>query len=363
MASISKRKDGTWLGQVNKNGNRKSFYGKTKKEVEKKIQEHLEDVTKYGVELDKTKETVSSWFYKHLFTNVHGKIANSTFDRYMCLYNKHIKGSTFGKMIISDVKQLDIQKYFNELDISASGQGMLRYLLRQSFDFAINNNLVRINPVTNIKIKSKSKTTKNIEVFTIEEQKKFMDVLPTTRYRLFFLTALFTGMRLGELVALKWSNVDLEKNTITINEAYKRTVKYNEDGTFEHIIDKKTPKTKNSIRTIPIPQFLVDELNNLDHTTEHVFISSTGRHMTPDNIRRLQQSLCKKANITYKNFHVLRHTYATRLIEAGTDIKTVSLLLGHADVNITLSIYVNPTNDTKVNAVNALEDMFIKKVH
>lgn len=359
MASISKRKDGTWLGQVNKKGVRKSFYGNTKKEVEKKIQAYLEDINNYGVELDKTKETVSSWLYKHLFNNTHSSVANGTFDRYMNLYNKHILPSTFGKMVISEVKQLHVQEFFNNTNISASGQSMLRYLLKQAFDFAINNNLIRINPVANIKIKSRSKTERDVDVFTLDEQEKFINVLPTTKYSLFFKTALFTGMRLGELVALKWDNVNFDDNTILVCESYRRTTKYNADGSTERIMDKKDPKTKNSRRIIPISDALrpLLILHQKNSSNKYVFPSSTGSHMTPENIRRIQISLCKKANIPYKNFHALRHTFATRLIESGVDIKTVSLLLGHADINITLSTYVHSTDDTKHNAINALNHL------
>lgn len=350
-----------WCGEEKINGKLKTVYGETKKECKAKLEALLVDAANYGVELDKTSINVSTWLYRYLFTSVHQKVANSTFDRYMNLYNKHVKDSSFGNMKITSVKQINVQEYFNKTKISASGQGMLRYLLRQSFDVAINNNFIRTNPVVNIKIESKSKTTREVDVFTLDEQEKFISVLHATRYRLFFLTALFTGMRLGELVALKWANVDLDNNIITVLESYKRTVAYKQDGTFEHIIDKKEPKTKNGLRSIPIPQFLSDELKTLDQTTEHVFTSSTGRHMTPDNTRRIQKSLCKKANIPYHNFHALRHTYATRLIENGVDIKTVSELLGHADVNITLKIYVHSTDDTKKDAVNKLENIFTVK--
>ncbi|MBU3811231.1 MAG: site-specific integrase [Candidatus Niameybacter stercoravium] len=121
-------------------------------------------------------------------------------------------------------------------------------------------------------------------------------------------------------------------------------------------MDKKDLKTKNSKRIIPISNALKPLLlNHHQHSSsEYVFPSSTGSHMTPENVRRIQISLCKKANIPYKNFHALRHTFATRLIESGVDIKTVSLLLGHADINITLNTYVHSTDDTKHNAANAL---------
>lgn len=365
MASIYKRPDGRWCGQVNRKGTRKSFYGKTKKEVETKIREYKNDIDNFGVEIKDTSVTVSEWLYKHLFTNVYPNVTNGTFDRYMGLYNANIKNDELGKVFLSDVKHLHLQTWFNnKKDTSKKSLSMIRYLLRQSFDFAINNNLLRINPAANIKLPNSDVEKKEIEVLTIEEQEKYMNVLPSTKHSLFFLLALFSGMRLGELIALKWDNVDLKSCIINVRESYRRTRKYNDDGTSKNIIDKKKPKTPHSNRHIPIPPFVNKLLkeHKLQSQSNYVFATRNNTHMTAENIRRIQIQLCKKANIRYISFHGLRHTYATRLIENGTDIKTVSELLGHSDITLTLNTYVHPTNNVKVSAVNSLENQFVYKV-
>jgi integrase len=382
MASIYKRtikrKDGTtyekWTGKVTNNYNTKTFYGKSKKEVENEIRLYQNEIEQYGFELDKTPITLSDLVYKHLFTNSLSTVQTSSFERYMCLYNNHIKSSKIGEMKIVDIKQSDIQKYFNgkvKKEDSIDDKSKLvpktlktiRYLLKQAFEFAMQENYLRINPSNGIKIPTTDIKDKEISVLTLDEQEKYIQVLGATKYKLLFFTALFTGMRMGELIALKWENVDLDKKIITVCESYKRTKKYSEDGTDVNIIDKKAPKTKNGNREINIPEFLAAALkaykdSQVSNTDNLVFITASGQQMSDANLRRIQIALCKKADIPYKNFHALRHTYATRLIENGSDVKTVSRLLGHADIQTTLNIYVHSTDDSKRSAADTLENQF-----
>ena len=366
-----KRKDGStytkWIGEYNYNGKTKTVSGKTKAECQEKIREWTTDKITYGVELDKTSYTVSDLLHKHLFTNIYSNVADSTFDRYMCLYNKHIKDSNFGNTLITDIRQMNIQEWFNsKKDVSPSGLGMLRYLLRQSFDWAIINNYIRINPVTSIKLPKREKCTKRkIQILSEAEQVKYLEALNHTKYKILFLTALFTGMRRGELLALRWENVDLKNKTITVTESLKRLKKYEDDGSSENVLVIKEPKTENAYRTIPIPEslnkLLIEHKLNQDHSINkgnHVFINSYGATLQPEYLRLMQISICKRADIPYKNFHSLRHTYATRLIESETDVKTVSKLLGHSDVTITLNTYVHDTEDSRRNAALSLEERF-----
>lgn len=176
-----KRKDGTtyqqWIGEFTYNGKSKTVSGKNKKECEEKIRQYTTDKITYGTELEKTKYNVSDWLYNHLFTNVYPNVASSTFDRYMCLWTKHIKASSLGDMLLTDVKQITVQQWFNtKTDIASKALSMLRYLLRQSFDFAIVNNYVRVNPIVNIKLPKESKDVKkkDIEILTVEEQEKYI---------------------------------------------------------------------------------------------------------------------------------------------------------------------------------------------
>lgn len=366
-----KRKDGTiyhvWCGQEKINGKLKTVYGKTEKECKSKIKVLVSEDIVYGNELDKTLDTIADLLYNHLFTNVHPNVALSTFDRYMCLYNSHIVNSKFGNSAIASVKQMDIQEWFNsKKSVSKSGLSMLRYLLRQSFDFAVNNNYIRVNPVISIKLpKQQDKTKKEIEILSSMEQELYIQSLSHTKYRTLYLVALFTGMRRGEILALKWNNVDLKNKTITVCESRKRYKAYMDDGTSQNTIADNAPKTKNSNRIIPINDTLNKllithklEQNTCINENNYVFINSNGTSLQPEYLRLMQQSICKRANIRYVSFHALRHTFATRLIESGTDIKTVSKLLGHSDVFITLNTYVHETMDSKRSATDVLEDRF-----
>ncbi len=325
------------------------------------------EIDDYGMELDKSDYTVSSLVYKHLFANVYPNVQASTFERYMDNYNKHLRDSDFGKLPIGQVKQIIVQQYINELvGISDRSISSLRYMLRKSFDLAINNNLLRVNPVVGINIPCKKDTAKrnDIEILSTEEQKKYILATKCTKYRPMLLLAIFTGMRRGELLALNWNNVDLDNGVIHVVESARRVKKYNLDGTSYNEIEFKGPKTLNSNRDIPLTKDIILMLKEhrlkqqINNPKNLVFPNAKGNELYPDDVRRIQKAVCKAAQIPYKRFHALRHTFATRLIEKGVDVKTVSKLLGHSDVTITYNIYVHDTVESKTTAVNLLSSEF-----
>ena len=191
MASISKRKDGTWLGQVNKNGKRKSFYGNTKKEVEGKIQEYTQDLNSYGVELDKTKIRLDDMVSKYLFSSVLNSVAASTFDRKNGIYEKYISESSIGEMNVSDVRQIHLQSFFNGLaGLAADSSKKIKILLHGAFEYAIANNMIRINPIDKVIMPKSTKSKKPIEIFTIEQQKAYLNVAKDDEFGLLYIVAL-----------------------------------------------------------------------------------------------------------------------------------------------------------------------------
>ena len=367
MASICKRKDGTWCAAivygVNDSGKpkRKYLYGKTKKEVEEKLRKFSTDIHDYGNAINEVSFTVQEWVYQHMFTNLHKSIADTTFENYLIVYNTHIKNSWLGEMKLKDVKLLHLQQYFKDKTaLSEAYMHRIRILLNGSFKTAILNNLIRTNPLTGFKPPKSEKEESTFEVLTKDEQSIYMAYAKEP----IILTALFTGMRLGELLALKWYNVDLDSRIISVVESYNRAKVYDEKGNYTTKDLFKEPKSKSGTRKIPIPQFLATQLKKHKLLSKYakdddlVFCTSTGKVYSTSNIRRLHHMILKKSGLRHVKFHALRHTYATRLLEAGENFKTLQVLLGHADIQTTMNIYAHVTEETKFGAADLQEKLF-----
>lgn len=368
MASICRKKDGTWcaaiLHGVNDNGKpkRKYFYGKTKKEVEEKLRQFSSDIVDYGAPIDDKGLTVQDWLYKHMFTNLHKIISDTTFENYLIVYNTHIKDSWLGKMKLKDVKLTHLQQYFkNKTDLSDAYMHRIRVLLNGSFKSAILNNLIKTNPFTGFKAPKSDKEENVFEVLTKEEQAIYLE---HAKNDVIILTALFTGMRLGELLALRWERVDLDNRIISVEQSYNRAKVYDEKGEYKTTDLFKSPKSKSGTRKIPIPQFLARELkkhklsSRYPNKNDLVFCTSAGNVYSASNIRRIHRAILKKANLRHVKFHALRHTYATRLLEAGENFKTLQVLLGHADIQTTMNIYAHVTEETKFGAADMQDKLF-----
>lgn len=368
MASIYKNKSGTWCAAivhgVNTNGKpkRKCLYGKTKKEVEEKLRKLTTDISQYGTIIDDCNITVQEWLYKHMFTNLHGTIADGTFEIYVITYQTHIKDTWLGAMVLKDVKLVHLQEFFkSKTDLSDASMHKIRILLNGSFKTAILNNIMRSNPFIGFKAPKSKKQTKTIEVLTKDDQSAYIE---HAKDEPIILTAMFTGIRLGELLALRWKHVDLENKVISVEQSYNRTKVYDADGEYKKTDLFKEPKSKSGVRKIPIPQFLVRDLkkhklaSKYSQANDLVFCTCTGKVYSASNIRRIHRSILKKAKLKHVKFHTLRHTYATRLLEAGENFKTLQVLLGHADIQTTMNIYAHVTEETKHNAADLQERLF-----
>ncbi|GAA0115226.1 site-specific integrase [Clostridium senegalense] len=211
--------------------------------------------------------------------------------------------------------------------------GAIKVLLRSAKN---DYNLISELPTFKLEIKE-NKNSKDKRALTKSEIELLLEENKGTRYYLIFLIALKTGMRLGEIFGLTWNNVDLINNKITVDKQWKRL----NTGTmgFGEL------KSKNSYRSIPIPEILSNELKKIEPKNEDERIISYKNNGT-----RLNGKL-KKYGIT---FHELRHTYATQLISAGIDLKTVAYLLGH-DIKETMQTYSHVNKDMIENATNIIE--------
>lgn len=361
---------------------RKEFYGKSKKEAEAKRDEYLNGI-KNGLNVDYKNVCLGELMHTWLFEVMRLKLKPSTFDRYEGIYRNYVKDSEIYGLKISLIKSLQLQRYYNKLyeeGKSSSTIKNLNKLLKTFFNYAINEGYLLRNPCTGKKIvipgSIEEKRERKIETFTDEEIKKFNEVLEGHRLKALFLLDFGTGLRQGELLGLKWPDIDFENKELKVQRTIKQVTIINADGNREYKTIEQIPKTKNSIRTVPIPSSLVPVLEEHknrqreeklkagpsylnDIKKGYVFTTELGNTIDARNLLRIYKKLLEKADIKYKNFHAIRHTFATKLFERGVPLKTISELLGHSDISVTANIYTHVMPKEKITAVEKLNDLFI----
>ena len=225
-------------------------------------------------------------------------------------------------------------------------------VLKSIFDFAVSEKLIS-NAISIIYPKQKQRT---IRVLNRSEQSALTEILfeKTDIYKMGMLLCLHTGLRVGEACALKWQDFSASFEKISVSRSMRRIKNYNGDCKTKIIID--TPKSRASIRQIPIPKFLAPMLSVFNGKADEYFISTPDAPLTePRKMQYHFKRVIDVAKIAHTNFHSLRHTFSTRCIEAGVDIKSLSEILGHANVNITLNLYVHSSFEQKQTCMDKLE--------
>lgn len=264
-------------------------------------------------------------------------------DIYISRFNKEITSNNLNGFVAS-IKE----KY------SYSTTKLVKSLINRSLDFALKNNLIDEKIVISIGLKNKQ--VRKVEAFEKQEQTKIEKyILENGKwYHYGILISLYTGLRLGEVLALKWQNVDMKNKLIYIDKTVSTISQNHKTLTIE-----SSPKTQSSIREIPISKKLLDLMKVLrkNSKSDYVIVSHNGKQIQPRAYQKAFENLLKKLKIKHYGFHSLRHTFATRLLENGVDIKTISELLGHSSPTITLNRYVHTNLQNKRKAI----EIFNKK--
>ena len=200
-------------------------------------------------------------------------------------------------------------------------------------------------------------------VLTKREQSKITNyVLENINSRnIGLLISLYSGIRIGELCALRWEDVDFKKNCLTINKTIQRVYIKDKDKNISKVIIT-TPKTKNANREIPINKDFLEILKKVKSDKKHYILTGNEKYVEPRTYRKYFNKILDELRIKHFNFHSLRHTFATNCISLGVDYKTVSELLGHANVNITLNLYVHPRYSQKKKCIDLVCKVFQEKV-
>ena len=303
------------------------------------------------------REFVSYW----LHDVVKYKVKQSTFSNYMHYSDKWIV-AYLGDEKLYKLNTEKIQQFIGHLIKAGLSAGSVRNVYRTlgaMIKTAKKFNYLNSDPCKDVLLPEVKK--REVVIFSTEEQRKLEVVAKDYEAvpGLMTIMALYTGLRIGELCALMWSDIDLKKGELSVNrtrQRIKRVAPQSEESKTHLITD--SAKSSNSIRMIPLPAFLLKLLrkHKLQECRLGYVFTLNAKPLEPRTIQYQFKKLLKVAKIKSVNFHALRHTFATRLLEENVDIKTISELLGHSSVKITLDLYGHSRDEHKRKAIKKLDN-------
>lgn len=343
--NIYKRKDGRYEGRYIKyyDISGKAVYGYVYSRSYSDVKELL---VKYKTEKPtrQSKNTLLSEWLKSWMKS-QGTLKPTTKQIYKSHIDNYINPN-LGKIPLKKLNGDILQVFINDLNLSASTVKNIFSILKSVLSSAEDNGLI-LNIWDKVKVPKKEKSI--VQVLTINEQKLLESVL-TSPLDIGVWICLYAGLRIGEVCALKWLNINFETLTLTVNGTQART---------ENGVEIIAPKSKSSKREIPIPVILINKLKEIPQTCEYV-LSKNNKPVDIRTYRRYFKKLLQKADLPDIKFHALRHTFSTRALEVGMDYKTLSEILGHSSVGITLDLYAHSLNEHKRNEMNKLGRIFDK---
>ena len=361
-----------WTDRI---GKRRAVYAPTLDLLREKEEEILIDKHD-GIRADKKTMTVNDLF--DLWKDLKRGIKDSTFQNYVYMYELFVR-PTFGKNRVCMVKKSDVRKFYNRLVddkiLKVATVDNVHNVLHQTFQVAVDDGFIRQNPTDNMMRELKlayGDDAEKRQALTIPQQKLFIDyMLRTPKYRHWypvFFIMMNTGMR------VRWKDIDLEKGTISVNHTLVYYNHRDEKGCYFSI---NTPKTKAGIRTIPMTEevkkaFLmekeyqteagIESTVRVEGYDDFIFVNRNGDVQHQGTLNKALKRITRDCNdqvlleqdietnpTLLPNFscHILRHTFATRLCEAGVNLKVIQDILGHVDVSTTMNIYVDAMNELK----------------
>ena len=362
--NIRKRKDGHWEGRYttgyeSKTGKR--IIGRTQAEVKEKLKRALEETNGLDVSRAADEYTVASWLRTWYELYAKPSVRTATANRYQLIIEQYTV-PRIGSIKLKRQTTRHLQKLYKELLESGrihvgkkQGKGLstttvhsVHLMLHCALDRAVKERLISRNPCEDCIVPKPRKL--EMKILPPEHMKAYLEAAEARGLLPMFYLELISGLRKGELVALRWDDLDIQQRTISVSKQYVR----NPDGSLE----LTRPKTENSVRLVSIPQTAVDLLiqeHSKHPDSPYMFPSPlTGEMYHPDSVVNLHKKILMDAGLEHLRFHDLRHTFATTALQNGVDVKTVSSMLGHFDAGFTLRTYTHATRQKQDEAAAAM---------
>ena len=373
--NIFKRQDGRWEGRYIKarNGGKAVYgyvFGKSYSEVKKKKSEAISRIDHEKDESQKSEQAKSPIFERvarKWLEELKPVRKLSTIVKYESQLKNYII-PVFGNLVLDNITNENIISFSNKLltegrngqklapktvsDIFSRMKSIRRFALLRGYEVNYVPNAVKI-PLRQRKIRILTSIEENK---LLRYLKKHFDLTA-----LGILLSLFTGIRIGELCALKWSDFSFSDKEFQVKRTMQRLHNLNENTARKTFIEIGEPKSPSSLRKIPIPAELMKYLKSAYVEGAYVLSGSRDKFVEPRTMENRFKSVLRKCGVQRINFHVLRHSFATKCVELGFDIKSLSEILGHANVNITLNRYVHPSMKLKHANMNKLNSFICGK--
>lgn len=359
---------GRWVAQITVGHTddgrlkRKSFYGSSRAEVKEKLEAYREQLN-LGINQDTTKKlTFGEWLATWLDLYKRPRLRTSTYENYQMYIRLHIY-PVLGHIPLARLNSDDIQALYNQLQRAGKASATIHkvhQIVHSCLKKAVEKRMLAWNP--SMATERPPLRQEEVKVLSEQDMSRFLAALnrESPKWQAAFLTLLGTGLRIGELLALEWNDIDFNRGAISVRRTLSRT----KSG-----LKLELPKTEKSKASIPVPETVLLALQEhrkvqkviiMANRGQYknaalVFPTDVGTYMIPRNFQRHYYSLLKKAGISHVKLHALRHTFATRLLEQGENLRVVQELLRHTDIRTTANLYTHVMPKLKHRAAHKMD--------